>query len=185
MHLVTSVIFLPPYAAHFSSLFAGAYFATSLAASRSAYLACGSPALSLAPFYTATTAMLTEPGAPHSVAPAEATLDASDPSPNPWLRIVQSTLQHRQDRLVKLQRALLPMAALRQTTPAGTFALAGADLDGAKVLDGTPSVRVAGLTSGLRPRRVHACARGTTRMPAGTASGSSTQLPLSEAEVGP
>ena len=48
--------------------------------------ACGSPALSLAAFYTGTPAMLTEPGAPHSAAPAEDPLDASELSPNPWLR---------------------------------------------------------------------------------------------------
>ncbi|KAM5530585.1 hypothetical protein V8D89_015744 [Ganoderma adspersum] len=152
MHLVTSVILLPSYAAHLSpgsfSLFAGAYFATSLAVSRGAYLACGSPALPLAAFYTGTTAMLTEPGAIHSVAPAEATLDTSDPSPDPWLRIIQSTLQPREDHLAKLQRALLHTAALLQTTPAGTLALAGADLDGAKVLDGTPFVRVVGPMTG-------------------------------------
>ena len=146
MHLVTSALFMPSYAAYLSptsfALFARAYMTTSLAW----FVARGRPALPLAAFYAEVSARPAEPGAPHGVAPAPGALDARDPSPNGWLPIVQSTLQHKDDHIHKFQRSLLHFARMLSATPPGTFRREG--LEGAEVLDGTLFIRVAGLTAG-------------------------------------
>ncbi|KAH9895742.1 hypothetical protein C8Q73DRAFT_449263 [Cubamyces lactineus] len=149
MHLVTSVLFMPSYAAYLSprslSLLVRTYFSACLAC----YIQRGRPALPIAEFYANVPASPVAPGsaARVSASAAEGTLDATNPSPNAWLPIVQSTLQHRDDHLAKVQRSLAHFAALLGMTPGGTFAAAAqAGLAGAEVLDGTLFVRVAGLT---------------------------------------
>ena len=146
MHLVTSVLFLPSYAAYLSptslSILMRSYFITCL----DWYISLGRVPLPLSDFYASSTAHPLEHGAPHTTPDAHA-LDASDPTPNPWLALIQSTLQHSDDHIHKLQRALLHFASRLGSTPAGTFAKAAeAGLEGAELLDGTLFVRVAGLT---------------------------------------
>ncbi|OCH85392.1 hypothetical protein OBBRIDRAFT_838996 [Obba rivulosa] len=82
--------------------------------------------------------------------PGAGALTPENPSPNPWLPILQSTLVHPDDHLCKLQRALVHFASLYGARPAGhfaPFANAAAPLEGAEVLDGSLFIRVAGLTA--------------------------------------
>ena len=144
MHLVTSSLFLPSFAAYLSpasfSIFMRSFFFTSLAW----YISHGRPSLPFATFYASTTAHPSPPEA--SPAPpnqSRRSPDASDQSPNPWLSLVRNALQHHGGHIHELQRALLHFSRVLGGTPPGTFAKTG--LVGAEVLDGTLFVRVAGL----------------------------------------
>ncbi|OBZ73211.1 hypothetical protein A0H81_07052 [Grifola frondosa] len=60
-----------------------------------------------------------------------------EPSTNPWLPSIQTTLQHPDDHLCKLQRALVHFATVYSTRKPGDIAkVAKAGLEGAEVLDG-------------------------------------------------
>lgn len=120
------------------------YFANCLAW----YVARGRPDLPIKEFFACVTATPTEPGDTAKPPPAKRTLTPESHSPNPWLPIVQSTLEHPDDHLSKLERALVHYAELYGDRPAGHFSrLAGKEgLEGAEFLDGTLFVRVAGLT---------------------------------------
>ncbi|PIL32609.1 hypothetical protein GSI_05312 [Ganoderma sinense ZZ0214-1] len=117
MHLVTSVIFLPSCAAHFSPgslcLLVRAYFATSLAV----YISRGRPALPLAAFYAGTTARPKTPKS-HAVHVAEGTLDGDVPIPEPLAahRRVDSAAPRRPSRETAL-RAPVHCRALPDHVP--------------------------------------------------------------------
>lgn len=144
MHLVTSSIFLPTFAAHLSPqstvLLLRSYFAVSL----SLYIARGCAPLPIREFYENVSASPVPPGTA-AAAPAKGTLTPGDATPNPWLPIVQTTLVHPDEHLCKTQRALMHDAALYGQRAAGDFA--GLGLEGAEVLDGTLFIRAAGLTT--------------------------------------
>ncbi|PCH34665.1 hypothetical protein WOLCODRAFT_139493 [Wolfiporia cocos MD-104 SS10] len=150
LHLVTSVLFLPSLAAYLSpsssSILLRSYFLNSLAW----YVARGRPALPIRDFYVSVLAHPREHGAPHT-APGKGTLVTSDPSPNPWVPIVQTTLMHPDDHLCKLQRALAHFDRMWGTRQAGYLErlaqVGGAPLEGAELLDGTLWLRVAGLSA--------------------------------------
>ncbi|EMD35908.1 hypothetical protein CERSUDRAFT_52660 [Gelatoporia subvermispora B] len=149
MHLITSLLFVPSYVAQLSHrsriILLRSYFATCVAW----YVARGRPALPIRVFYAAVTPTPVEHGAPHAT-PAKGTLVPENPSPNPWLPLLQSAMVHPDDHLCKLQRALVHFAALYGARPAGHFAAFASSapaLEGAEALDGTLFVRVAGLTA--------------------------------------
>ncbi|RPD56826.1 hypothetical protein L226DRAFT_574175 [Lentinus tigrinus ALCF2SS1-7] len=144
MHLVTSSIFLPAFAAYLSPrstiLLLRGYFAVSLVY----YIARGCAPLPIRAFYESVGASVIPPGT-STVAPVAGTLTLDDAAPNPWLLIVQTTLVHPDEHLCKTQRALMHDATLYGQRAAGDFA--GLGLEGAEALDGTLFVRVAGLTA--------------------------------------
>ncbi|RPD56818.1 hypothetical protein L226DRAFT_492010 [Lentinus tigrinus ALCF2SS1-7] len=143
MHLVTSSLFLPTFAAYLSPqstvLLLRSYFAVTL----SWYIARGCAALPIRAFYDNVTAWPVPPGAPTK--PVKDTLTPGDAAPNPWLPIVQTTIVHPAEHLCKTQRALMHNADLYGQRAAGDFA--GLGLEGAEVLDGTLFIRIAGLTA--------------------------------------
>ncbi|CCM00192.1 uncharacterized protein FIBRA_02220 [Fibroporia radiculosa] len=150
LHLVTSVLFLPSLTAYLSptstSILLRTYFNNSLAW----WIARGRPALPIRDFYASVSERPQEHGAPYA-RPGEGTLTPADPSPNPWLPILQTTLEHPDDHLCKLQRALAHFASLYGIRPEGHFGhlakVSGASLDGAELLDGTLFVRAASLSA--------------------------------------
>ena len=144
MHLVTSSLFLPTFAAYLTPrstvLLLRGYFAVSLAW----YIARRRPALPIRAFYENVSAWPVPPAMP-AVAPVKDTLAPGDAAPNPWLPIVQTTIVHPAEHLCKTQRALMHNATLYGQRGAGDFA--GLGLEGAEMLDGTLFIRIAGLTA--------------------------------------
>lgn len=142
LHLVTSVLFLHSFVPYLSdsaiSTLLRAYFSASLLL----YIARGRPALPIRDFFARTDTL---PHIPGPVPTPNKDSVTSDPTPNPWFPILQSTLLHSDNHLPKIQRALAHFDSLYGTTPCGRFKdLQG--LDGAEALDGTIFLRVAGLT---------------------------------------
>ena len=144
MHLVTSAIFLPTFAAYLSPrstvLLLRGYFASSLGW----YITRGCPTLPIRAFYENVSAWPVPPGTP-AVAPVKDTLTPGDVAPNPWLPILQTTIVHPAEHLCKIQRALMHNATVYGQRRAGD--LAGLELEGAELLDGTLFIRIAGLTA--------------------------------------
>ncbi|KZT67499.1 hypothetical protein DAEQUDRAFT_673054 [Daedalea quercina L-15889] len=142
LHLVTSTLFLHSYVPYLSASSISSLVRAFFGASLGVYIARGRPALPIRDFYASTTAMPRAPGpapTPHKDALTSTGIT------NPWFEVLQSTLAHKDDHLVKLQRALAHFATLYGTTPPGRFAdLHG--LNGAEILDGSLFLRVAGLS---------------------------------------
>ncbi|CDO68532.1 hypothetical protein BN946_scf184998.g29 [Trametes cinnabarina] len=145
MHLVTSSISLPTYAAYFSPETAGLLLHTYFAVCIAWYVARGRAPLPIREFYEATTVKPAPPSTGTPATPAENTLTPDDPAPNPWLPIVQTTITHPGEHVCKLQRALMHNATVYGARKAGHFA--GTELEGAELLDGTLFIRVAGLSA--------------------------------------
>lgn len=145
MHLVTSSLFLPSIVEHLEpaskSLLLRGYFATLLAI----WVSRGRPALDIEHFYSSVSAR----ACPHPPGPlppqAASTLTPSHPYPNSWNAILTSTMQHPNEHLIKVQRALAHWAALFGGAMRGRWSGA-TELKGAELLDGTLFVRTAGLT---------------------------------------
>ena len=158
MHLVTSVLFLPSILSYLSppsqALFLRAYFASSIVA----YIARGRPNLDIKSFYESQGTLYPVPTGPLPI-PGETTLPPPDAdpnrikavTPNPWLPIIETSLTHPDEHLIKLQRALAHFSVLfgARSPGASEGGLEGAakELDGAELLDGTLFIRVAGLTA--------------------------------------
>jgi hypothetical protein len=148
MHLVTSSLLLPSIVAylppHAVQILLRTYFSTVL----SVWIFRGRPILHLTKeFMTSTTPSPQEPiKSPHSA--AKDTLTPDETTPNPWLAIIQSVLQHPDDHMCKTQRSLMHWATLFGTRPAGYW-VGGTEqqLEGIELLDGTIFARVAGLTA--------------------------------------
>ena len=157
MHLVTSVLFLPSLLAFLQppsqALLLRYYFAASLAV----FIIRGRPNLNIKSFYESQEHVYPIPGGTLPT-PNEKTLPLprADPNrikaitPNPWLPIIETSLTHPDEHLIKLQRALAHFSALFGTRGPGgdEGGLEGAkELEGAELLDGTLFIRVAGLTA--------------------------------------
>ncbi|OBZ72836.1 hypothetical protein A0H81_07065 [Grifola frondosa] len=80
----------------------------------------GRPTLPIDSFYAAVSPSPVAPDA-HRTKPTKGTLTPEDPAPNSWLPLIQSTLEHPDDHLCKLQRSLVHFAALYGTREAGYF----------------------------------------------------------------
>ncbi|KAI0919854.1 hypothetical protein AcV5_001812 [Taiwanofungus camphoratus] len=150
MHLVTSSLFLPSFAAYLSPSSTGLLLRTYFAISLTWWVVRGRPALPIREFYESVSPTPSEPGAPHNQA-AKETLIPENVSPNPWLPIIQTTIVHPDDHLCKIQRAFAHYASVYGGRPVGYFAglaeVEGTPLEGVDMLDGTLFVRVAGLTA--------------------------------------
>lgn len=149
MHLVTSVLFLPSILQYlkpaYQRLLLRAYFYISLLW----WVARGRPSFSIAEFYESTSTVPSSPG-PTPV-PNDAAL-VGPIIPNPWFAILQTTMMHPDEHLIKLQRSLAHGAYLYGSRPKGHFKELSASsvqggLEGAEYLDGSLFIRVAGLTA--------------------------------------
>ena len=142
MHLVTSSLFLPSLLPHLSvgskSKFLRSYFAVILGY----WVAQGRAKLDIETFYAST---MSNPVAPSlHPQPNPETLVKGNPTPNPWYPLMQSTLMHPGEHLLKLERALAHYASLYGTTPTGQFK--DTELKGSEKLDGTLFLRAAWLS---------------------------------------
>ncbi|EIW52976.1 uncharacterized protein TRAVEDRAFT_175105 [Trametes versicolor FP-101664 SS1] len=146
LHLVNSSLFLPSIVAYLSPTSTAILLRTYLLNTLALYVARGSPALPVADFFDAVPVAPAPPAdsLPHNK-PADGTLTADNRTPSAWLAIAQSTLEHPDDHLCKLQRSLAHFDSLYGATPAGHFKKLGVELDGIERLDGSLFIRVAGL----------------------------------------
>ena len=158
MHLVTSLIFLPSLFASLQppsqALLLRYYFIACIAA----FIRRGRPNLNIKALYESQEIAYPILGGKLPT-PDEKSLPlpGADPNrikattPNPWLPIIQASLSHPSEHLVKLQRALAHLNTLfgARGPGANEGGLKGAaqELDGAELLDGTLFIRIAGLTA--------------------------------------
>ncbi|KAG7085650.1 hypothetical protein E1B28_003196 [Marasmius oreades] len=146
MHLVTSSLFLPSLIAYLSPAsqhtLLRSYFAICLVW----WVSRGKMPLDIKRFYesTSTTADQLEsaPSSAHKNA-----LVSSNPNPNPWLAVVNQAMNHPDDHLPKIQRALGHFSTLYGSRMPGSAEFKDTELEGAEVLDGTFFVRAAILTA--------------------------------------
>lgn len=151
MHLVTSSLFLPSWAASVSgpakSILLRSYFAFIL----TWWISLGRPSLDFKKFYESASPTPGPPGPKPT--PSKATLPSpSSPealTPNSWLPIVQNTVVHPNEHYCKLQRALAHYARLYGSRAPGAADFAATELEGADEIDGTLFVRAAGLTANV------------------------------------
>ena len=158
MHLVTSVLFLPSLLAFLQppsqALLLRYYFTASIAT----FILRGRPNLNIKSLYESQETAYPIPGGalptPHEKALPLASVDPNRIkaiTPNPWLPIIETSLIHPDDHLIKVQRALAHFSALFGARGPGASegSLEGAaeELEGAELLDGTLFIRVAGLTA--------------------------------------
>ena len=155
MHLVTSDLLLPSLLAYLKppsqALLLRYYFTASIAA----FILRGRPNLNIKSFYESQETVYPLPGGvlptPHEKA---LPLPGVDPNrvkaitPNPWLPIIETSLAHPNEHLIKLQRALAHFSALFGSRgPGACVEGAAQELEGAELLDGTLFIRVAGLVA--------------------------------------
>ncbi|KAH7911877.1 hypothetical protein BJ138DRAFT_1084821 [Hygrophoropsis aurantiaca] len=146
MHLVTSCLFLPSIVPYLSSnsqvKFLRGYFVSALAW----WVTRGRPALDLKEFFASTT---TSPKPAGAEIPLDTPIPNVSPAhahrPNPWFSLLQSSMVHQDDHLVKIQRAFAHSEQLYGKCTAGQFGFT--ELEGAEHLDGSLFIRAAGLTA--------------------------------------
>ena len=157
-HLVTSAIFLPSVLSSLSppsqDLLLRTYFAYTIAT----FVFRGRPSLNIKSLYESQETAYPIPGGAQPT-PHDKTLPlaGADPNrikaitPNPWLPIMETSISHPNEHLIKLQRALAHFSTLfgHRAQGAGEGGLEGAaqEVEGAELLDGTLFIRVAGLTA--------------------------------------
>lgn len=141
MHVLTSSLFLPTYAAALRPTSVALLLKTYLVSSLLWWVARGRPTLPIHDFYSNTSAPVSGHECPAS---------PSTNSDDPWHPVIHDTIAHPDDHLCKVQRALLHFASAYGDRRAGTLA-AGADaepgIDGQELVDGTIFWRVAQLTA--------------------------------------
>ncbi|KAG7095398.1 hypothetical protein E1B28_006151 [Marasmius oreades] len=148
MHLVTSSLFVqslvPSLSPASQALFLRSYFAVCL----TTWATLGRPSLDIMGYFAADiahplpTQSLSPPSPSKFVLPSPNSIVSVNP--NPWLSIIQRSIVHPDDHVVKFQRALYHYASKFGPTPAGYFA--NTELPDADQLDGTLFVRAAELT---------------------------------------
>ncbi|KAK1222336.1 hypothetical protein PQX77_014814 [Marasmius sp. AFHP31] len=137
MHTVTSSLFLPTILSVLSpgsqKLLLRTYFAVSLVA----WAMRGKPVLDIRTFFTTPVPALVPPTASgHDYG-----VDR-----NPWLDLINHSIIHPDDHLVKIQRTLAHFNTLYGSIKAGEFS-PRTELDGAELVDGTLWLRAAVLTA--------------------------------------
>lgn len=152
MHLVTSSLFLPSICAYFPphaiEIFLRSYFSVCLAV----WVTKGRPSLEVKPeFFSTTNPSPQEPIGDRTWQPGKDTLLPDTVSPNPWLAILQSSMQHPDYHVCKIQRALGHWGQLFGGRPQGYWAKpsqkgGAVQLKGVELLDGSLFIRTAGLT---------------------------------------
>ena len=152
MHLVTSSLFLPSVCAYFPPQVIQIFLRSYLSVCLAFWVSRGRPSVEITPeFISATDPFPQEPVGDHTVEPAKGTLTPETITPNPWLAIIQSALQHPDDHVCKIQRAFGHWAHLFGGRPQGYWAKPSpkenaVQLKGIELLDGTLFARAAGLT---------------------------------------
>ncbi|KAL0067527.1 hypothetical protein AAF712_005518 [Marasmius tenuissimus] len=137
MHTVTSSLFLPTILPVLSpgsqKVLLRAYFAISLLV----WTLRGKPALDIRTFFTTPVPALVPP-----------TTNGHDygVDRNPWLDLINDSIVHPDDHLVKIQRTLAHFDSLYGSMKAGEFS-PRTELDGAELVDGTLWLRAAVLTA--------------------------------------
>ncbi|KAL0067526.1 hypothetical protein AAF712_005517 [Marasmius tenuissimus] len=135
MHTVTSSLFLPTVLSVLSpasqKLLLPAYFTIIL----SVWIYRGKPALNVRTLFNG-----------HVPSPFPTTSNYGVKR-NPWFDLINHSIVHPDDHLVKLHRALAHFASLYGSTKAGELAHASAELDGTELVDGTLWLRAAVLTA--------------------------------------
>ncbi|KAK0451420.1 uncharacterized protein EV420DRAFT_716756 [Desarmillaria tabescens] len=141
MHLVTSSLFLPSFAAYLTppsqALLLRSYMAVSLAW----WVARGRPGFDIPKFFEVT------------IQDSEPSSNSSTPTwnlpsaTNPWFAIIQQAIVHPDDHLCKIQRAFVHYATLYGARPCGKPDFSQTELEGAERLDGTLFLRAAQLTA--------------------------------------
>lgn len=156
MHLVTSCVFLPSICAFFPprvvQMFLRSYFSVCL----TVWVGRGRPSVEVTPEFISTTDPFPqEPIGDRVTQPSKDTLTPETVTPNPWLAVTQSALQHPDYHLCKIQRTLGHWSRLFGRRPRGYWAKSfpGENVDqlkGVELLDGTLFARVAGMTQAMK-----------------------------------
>jgi len=141
MHLVTSSLFLPSFVAHLTPTSTRAFLRSYFAVVLGYWVSQGRPKFDIRNFYAATSSP--EPAGEKPI-PNPGTLDKGNVFPNAWYPLLQSTLMHPGEHLLKLERAFAHYASLYGTTPKNHFK--DVDLEGIEELDGTLFLRAAWLS---------------------------------------
>lgn len=153
---MTSSLFLPSICAHLPphviQIFLRSYFSVCL----TVWVGKGRPSVEVTPEFISTTDPFPqEPVGDHITQPAEGTLIPETITPNPWLAIIQSALQHPDYHLCKIQRALSHWGRCFGRRPQGYWAKSSpkensVQLKGIELLDGTMFIRVAAMTQTMK-----------------------------------
>ena len=158
MHLVTSSSFLPALLSSLSppsqDLLLRGYFAAIIAT----FILRGRPNLNIKALYESQETAYPIPGGilptPHEKTLPLPSADANRikaVTPNPWLPIIETSIVHPSEHLIKIQRTLAHYSTLfghrGQGAREGGLEGAAQELEGAELLDGTLFIRVAGLTA--------------------------------------
>ena len=158
MHLVTSVLFLPSVLPSLSpssqDLLLRGYFAATI----SVFIIRGPPSLNIKALYKSQETAYPLPSGilptPHEKTLPLPGADANRikaVTPNPWLPIIETSITHPSEHLIKLQRSLAHFNTLfghrEQGAREGGLEGAAQELEGAELLDGTLFIRIAGLTA--------------------------------------
>ncbi|KAH7103905.1 hypothetical protein BKA62DRAFT_694987 [Auriculariales sp. MPI-PUGE-AT-0066] len=142
MHLVTSSLFAPSIISQLDkksqALFLRGYAIMTFAV----WVSRGRPRFDIKAFLEKTSTSVLPPV--ESPKPDKACLDQENMHQNAWYALLQSTLSHPDEHLVKAQRALVHYATLYGDRPKGYWS--GTKLEGAEELDGSLFVRASGLT---------------------------------------
>jgi len=142
MHLVTSSLFIPSIIAQLDKTSQSALLRAYAAVTFAVWVSRGRPSFQIKAFYeNVSTTPLPPLDAPK---PSAECLDKDHVTQNPWLALLQSTVSHPDEHLVKTERALAHYASLYGDRPKGHWG--GTELEGAEELDGSLFVRVAGLS---------------------------------------
>ncbi|KZT42073.1 hypothetical protein SISSUDRAFT_1058938 [Sistotremastrum suecicum HHB10207 ss-3] len=143
MHFVTSSLFLPSIMHYLQpssqSALLRAYFSITLAY----WVNRGRPAIDIKGFFENNSIHHNPPGPQPS--PTPDALGEDPLVPNPWLPLLQTTITHTDEHLLKCQRSVVHYATVYGDRESGYFG--GTELDGADILDGSLFVRVAWLTA--------------------------------------
>jgi Questin oxidase-like len=150
MHLVTSSLFFPAIVAYFPPHAIRLLFRSYLCTALALWITKQKPALHIKEFMSSTSISPQDPNATLKLShkPAKGTLAPEIVTPNPWLAIIPSVLEHPDDHLCKITRSLIHWANLFGSRPVGYWAGGKEELEGIEALDGTLFLRVAGLTMG-------------------------------------
>ncbi|KZV90270.1 hypothetical protein EXIGLDRAFT_720589, partial [Exidia glandulosa HHB12029] len=138
--LVTSSLFMPSVLALLSPQSQSALMRCYVAITLGYWVSRGRPPFPIAEFYEHVTA---EPSPPVAAPkPNPQTLDKENIVQNPWFNVLQSTVAHPDEHLLKLQRSLAHYGMLYGDRTKGHWT--GTEVEGAELLDGSVFVRVAG-----------------------------------------
>lgn len=140
MHVVTSSLSLPSLITSLTPRSQALLLRAYLVAVLTWWVARGRPVLNVKPFMISTSTRLAVPvseGNDSSVCP--------DEHPNPFLSIIQTSILHPDNHLVKIQRSFAHFSTVYGNRPAGYHK--GTELEDAELLDGSLFVRAALLTA--------------------------------------